>query len=183
VVVTLLCTRWWATAGVLATLLAIGSGILVNPLVQGTGALDSSHAATVVRHLDQASVAPTHGTWAADSILVDALLNGEGVNSVSSFNNPVDIHGWEHLDPHRTYEKAWNRFAYINFAWDTHMTGVRVAASAIDHVVVTIDPCSPRLATFKLRMIVSSHRLLAPCLAPAGRIRWMGTRYSIYRRV
>lgn len=183
VVVTLLCTRWWATAGVLATLLAIGSGILVNPLVQGTGALDSSHAATVVRHLDQASVAPTHGTWAADSILVDALLNGEGVNSVSSFNNPVDIHGWEHLDPHRTYEKQWNRFAYINFAWDTHMTGVRVAASAIDHVVVTIDPCSPRLATFKLRMIVSSHRLLAPCLAPAGRIRWMGTRYSIYRRV
>jgi len=183
VVVTLLFTRWWAAAGVLATALAITSGILVNPLMQGTGALGSSQAATVVRHLDRTVAAPSHGTWAADSILADALLNGEGVNSLTSFNNPVDTGGWERLDPHRTFEKQWNRFAYINFVWDPTLVGVRVRASALDHVVVTIDPCSVRLDPFKLRLVVSSHRLGAPCLAPVGRLRWMGTRYSIYRRV
>jgi hypothetical protein len=182
VIVTLLCTRWWATAGVLATLLAVGSGILVNPLVQGTGALASTPAAAEVRHLDRTTVEPTHGAWAGDTVLVDALLNGEGVNSLSSFNNPVDPRGWQRLDPHRRYERQWNRFGYISFTWDTALTGVRVHAPQKDYVVVTIDPCSPRLASFKLRMVVSSHPLVAPCLAPAGHVHWMGTRYSIYRR-
>ena len=181
-VVTLLGTRWWGAAGVLATALAISSGILVNPLVRGTGALGNSGPARVVRHLDQTAVAPTHGAWAADSVLFDALLNGEGVNSLSSFNNPVDTNGWERLDPQKAYEKQWNRFGYITFTWNTTLQGVRVRDPAKDYVVVSISPCSPRLAALGLRMIVSSHRLNAPCLVPAGQLRWMGARYSLYRR-
>jgi hypothetical protein len=182
VVVTLLCTRWWGAAAVLATVLAISSGVLVNPLVQGAGALDNSGPARLVRHLDRTQVAPTHGAWAADSPYVDGLLNGEGVNSLSSFNNPVDEKGWRVLDPHGTYEKQWNRFAYISFDWDPAMKGVRVQNPELDNLIVSISPCSERLAKLHLRMVVSSHPLDASCLVPVGRFKWMGATQSVYRR-
>ena len=183
VVTTLLCTRWWGPAAALAAALAITSGIMVNPLVQGVGALGSSPAASQVRHLDRTVVAPHHGTWAADTVLVDALLNGEGVNSLTSFNNPVDTRGWRRLDPDDVYQKQWNRFGYISFSWNTAVSEPIIHSPAKDYVIVTINPCSARLTAFRLRMIVSSDALHAPCLAPAGRLEWMGTRDFLYRRV
>jgi hypothetical protein len=182
VVVALLCSRWWGAALVLATALAVSSGILVNPLVKGTGALDDSSAARLVRQIDKTSVAPVHGTWAADTNFADGLLNGEGVNSLSSFNNPVDANGWRRLDPHDTYKTEWNRFGYIVFAWNTRSSRLTVDNPTGDAVRVFINPCSRDLSAFNLRVVVSAHPLTAPCLVPAGHFRWMGARYSVYRR-
>ncbi len=155
---------------------------MVNPLVQGVGALDTSPAATTVRRLDRTVVAPQHGTWAADTVLSGALLNGEGVDSLTSFNNPVDVAGWRHLDPHGVYERAWNRFGYISFYWDTALYSPIIENAQQDYVVVAINPCSATLDAFRLRMIVSMQALRAPCLVPAGRMRWMGTDDYLYRR-
>jgi hypothetical protein len=181
VIVALLCSRWWGVALVLATALAVSSGILVNPLVKGTGALDNSSAARLVRHIDTTSV-PVHGTWAADTWFADGLLNGEGVNSLSSFNNPVNTPGWRRLDPHDKYKTEWNRFGYIIFGWNTRLRRVVVDNPTGDSVRVFINPCSRNLSAFNLRVVVSSHPLTAPCLVTAGHIRWMGTQYSVYRR-
>jgi hypothetical protein len=183
IVVGLLCSRWWAAALVLATALAVSSGILVNPLVKGTGALDNSTAARTVRQIDKTSVAPFHGTWAADDIFASGLLNGEGVNSLSSFNNPVDAQGWRKLDPQNTYQNQWNRYGYIVFSWDTNSPFLTVDNPAIDAVKVFINPCSRKLSAFNLRMVVASHPLTASCLVPAGHFRWMNIQFSVYRRV
>lgn len=182
VIVALLCYRWWRTALVLATALAVSSGILVNPLVKGTGALDNSSAARLVRQIDQTSVAPVHGTWAADSNFTDGLLNGEGVNSLSSFNNPVDANGWRRLDPQGTSQKKWNRYGYIIFAWATHSVGLTIVNPETDVVLVFINPCSRRFSPLNLRAVVASQPLTAPCLVPEGRFRWMGAQNFVYRR-
>ena len=105
------------------------------------------------------------------------------MNSLSSFNNPVDTKGWRRLDPHAVYENQWNRFGYISFSWNTTLYEPVIESPAKDYVIVLINPCSASLTTFRLRMIVSSHALRAPCLAPAGRMEWMGTRDFLYRRV
>jgi hypothetical protein len=183
VVVGLLCSRWWAGALVLATALAVSSGILVNPLVSGTGALDNSSPARVVRQIDRTTVAPFHGTWAADSNFADGLLNGQGVNSLSSFNNPVDAQGWRKLDPQNRFQNQWNRYGYIVFAWDTKSLGLRLDNPAQDVVRVFINPCSRKLSTFNLRVVVAAHPLTASCLVRAGHFRWMNAQYSVYRRV
>jgi hypothetical protein len=182
VVVALLFSRWWRAALVLATALAVSSGLLVNPLVKGTGALDDSNAARLVRQIDQTSVAPVHGTWAADTNFVDGLLNGEGVNSLSSFNNPVDANGWRRLDPQDTYKNKWNRYGYIIFAWTTKSHRLTIDNPATDVVHIFINPCSRKFSALNLRVVVASHPLTAPCLVPAGRFRWMGAQNFVYRR-
>jgi len=178
----LLWTRARVVALWIAVTLSVVSGILVNPLIEGTGALEDSRAARVVQRIDERQVEPRGGTWAADNTFVNGLLNGQGVNSLSSFNDPVDADGWRVLDPRGRYESAWNRFAYIVFSWNSSLRRPLIRSTSADVVVVEIDPCDRRLGRLELRRVVSSTPLEASCLTEQARFRWQGSQYRIYAR-
>lgn len=182
VLVLLLWTRLWAWVVTVAVVLSVVSGALVNPISIGTGALDDSHPAALVRRLDDRLVGDGNGRWAADDIFVNGLLNGEGVQSLSSFNDPVVPAGWRHLDPGGRQEDQWNRFGYITFDWEPGRSGVLVENPVQDQIVVRIDPCNPRLDDLSLRVVVSHEELDGACLTERARFRWQGRPVRVYER-
>lgn len=181
-IVTLAFTRWARWAVLAAIIGAAGSAAIVNPLMHGLGALDHSSAAATVRAVDRGVVRPAHGNWAGDSLMVNGLINGQGANSLSSFNDPVSTRGWRILDPRGRYEYDWNRFAYITFDWSPGRSSPRIEAPVADQVHVAIDPCDPRLDRLHLTAVVSSQVLVGLCLTQLRTIEWMGGTYGIYRR-
>jgi hypothetical protein len=159
------------------------SGLVVNPLMHGLGALDDSRAATVVRTVDRRVVKPASGTWAADNVYAIGLLNGEGVRSLTAYNDPVDKAGWKTLDPTGRYEGVWNRFGYIIFDWRPGLKKPQITAPVDDQVYVLADPCDPRLDRLQLTAVVSSHPLDdSACLRPLRTFRWIGTNLHVYER-
>jgi hypothetical protein len=183
IVIASLFVRWRAIVVGIATIVAVVSGLVVNPLSQGLGALDRSSPAALVRQIDTRLVAPSHGAWAAEDLYVDGLLNGEGVNSLSSFNDPVVAHAWRILDPRPRDEKAWNRLGYIRFAWKSGLNAPLIENPQGDVIQVSVDPCDGRLTRLKLRVIVSNENLVAPCLSRLNQFRWMGRTFLIYQRL
>ncbi len=167
----------WASA-----VISVSIAAFVNPLVAGRGAVDTSPAAEVIARLETTIAEPIRGTWAADDLMVVALLNGVGVNALSSFNDPVDAEGWRTLDPSGTYEDQWNRFAYIYFLWEPGLAEPVIEATYTDILAVRVDPCDPRLTALDLTLVVSSHALSGPCLIEEGTIVWQGVARQVFSR-
>jgi hypothetical protein len=183
VVATSLWFPWRGVVVAIVTVAAVYSAVAVNPLTRATGVLDESSAAKTVRQVDAIVVAPRHGTWAASDFFADGLLNGEGVDSLSSFNDPVNRQAWEVLDPHHRFERAWNRLGYIGFDWEPGRVVPRITAPLGDVVAVAIDPCDARLTRLRLAAIVSAKVLSAPCLRARGALHVLGQPYVVYQRV
>ncbi len=177
-----LCSRYWRVALVAATALGVVSGLLVNPLIQGLGAITESRAAAAVARIDERVVQPRHGTWATDTQAANALVNAAGASSLTSYNDPVDRAGWKTLDPTGQGEQAWNRLARIIFEWKPGAGAPFVGLPAADLVGVALDPCDPSLDRLRLTAVVSSFELDAPCLTELTRFPWHGVRTIVYRR-
>lgn len=173
-----------AAAGLsVAALIAVAISIHVNPLTHGIGALESSDAAEQVTSLDRIVRSSNPGAvWAGDDLYLVPLLNGTGVNSLSSFNDPVSPEGWRLLDPAGQYEEQWNRFSYIIFRWETGLPAPVVESPAPDVVVVRVDPCDAALDDLELRAIVSSAPLEDACLTNRGQFSWQGLQRNLYER-
>ena len=182
VIALLLFSRWWRWALGTATVLAVVTGLMVNPLIHGLGALDDSDAARAVRNIDRRIAAPAGGRWAADSLESDALLNAQGVQSLSSYNDPVDPAGWRVLDPRGTHEGQWNRLANIVFDWRPGLRAPQITNPFADQISVAVDPCDARLDRLRLAVVVASHPVDAPCLSRLRTLRWSGTDFEVYRR-
>lgn len=170
-------SAFWASA-----VISLSIAAFVNPLVAGRGPVDTSPAAETISRLEATIANPVRGTWAADDLMVSALLNGVGVNALSSFNDPVDAEGWRALDPLGLYEDQWNRFAYIYFLWEPGIAEPEIEATYTDIVAVRIDPCDPRLTALNLSLVISSHALSGPCLIEEGTIVWQGVERQVFSR-
>jgi hypothetical protein len=181
IVVVLAWTRWQRVAIAGAVAVAVLSGVVVNPVMRGLGAIVSSRPASQVVGIDRRVVDPAHGNWAADSLAASALLNGQGVNSLSSYNDPVDAKAWRTLDPHRVYESQWNRLGYINFTWQPGLRDPVIETSEADVVNVRIDPCDARLSRLHLVAILASEPLEASCLRALDTVRWHGQTLTAYQ--
>jgi hypothetical protein len=151
--------------------------------MHGLGNVEDSAAATTVRAIDRRLVAPAGGTWAADSVYGVGLLNGQGVDSLSSYNDPVDERGWHVLDPSGRYEGVWNRFGYVVFQWVPGLAEPEIVAPVSDQVFVRADPCDPRFDRLRLTVVVSSAPLdQSACLTPVRDVRWSGSDLHLYER-
>lgn len=182
VLVYLLVSRQTVTA--LWGFAAIGALVaaFVNPLTIGTGAIHSSEAAGDIRRIDQETVSPVGGTWAADDLALVPLLNGVGVNALSSFNDPVNEAGWSILDPAGGYRNQWNRFGYIFFRWEPGLPDPVIENPSPDVVMVRIDPCDAALDELRLTMLVASTPIEGRCLSPESRFMWQGSERLVWRR-
>ncbi len=177
-----LCSRFWRVTLVAVTVVGTISGVLVNPLIQGLGAITESRAAAAVARIDERVVQPRHGTWATDTQAANALVNAAGASSLTSYNDPVSRAGWKKLDPTAQHEQAWNRLARIVFDWRPGEGPPFIGLPAPDLVGVNVDPCDPSLDRLRLTAVVASKELVAPCLTELTRFDWAGVRTIVYRR-
>jgi len=173
-----------AVAGLaFAAIVALAISISVNPLTRGIGALDTSDAAVEVKSLDRRiRSSGSEPIWAGDDLFLVPLLNGTGVDSLSSFNDPVDRQGWRNLDPGNQYEQQWNRFAYIVFRWEPGLPSPIIESPQPDVIVVAVDPCDAALDDLGLNALMSTAPISGSCLTLRAEVNWQGTTRTIFER-
>jgi hypothetical protein len=89
---------------------------------------------------------------------------------------------WLVLDPDRRYEDSWNRGAsYVSFRWAPPGARTEIHSPQQDQVVPVADPCAPALGRLGLRAIVSSNRLVSPCLVQLATFSFGGVTRRVYR--
>ncbi len=166
--------------GVAALLLISLSGtVTVNPISRGVGDIGSSD---IVEKVHNSTSKNNDPVWAVDDLYLVPVVNIAGVNSLSSFNDPVSPKGWGVLDPLSEARTTWNRFAYVLFYWRSGTDEVKIEAPSPDVVTVGIDPCSERLTRLELTHILSTTQLTGDCLNYVTSTKWMGIERYIYSR-
>lgn len=109
----LLRGRQW-TFGVLMSAVVFVSGVFVNPVSVGVGALTDSALATEVRNLAKeepnARWVSISGGW-----VMGGLLYANGAKTLDGTNYYPDTAKWALLDPQGKYTDIYNRYAHIQF--------------------------------------------------------------------
>jgi hypothetical protein len=162
------------------TVMALLCVCLVNPITYKFGDIATSKAARLVSEIDSASM--RQSIWATDDIYLVSLLNFQGINSLSSFNDPVG-ENWRIIDKSGEFEASWNRFAYINFNWNEDSKQIVITSPYPDVIEVNVNPCDKSLRKLQLTHIISSRQLpiaSKDCLHEVDQFKWYGIIRYLY---
>ncbi|MFZ4516255.1 MAG: DUF7657 domain-containing protein [Acidimicrobiia bacterium] len=179
----LVCATYFWRPFVSALVLILVSVVLVapvNPLYRGVTPLRNAALDAQVSALVDAD--PNLG-WATDDSSLAAFLTANGYRNQSTTDFYPDRSAWELLDPTRTHEEVWNRYAHVVWKFDANAQDVRIALTYIDSMAVTINPCNPVLDRIGIRFLAQQEPVVASCLRAEGLLRSpRGTTLSVYRR-
>jgi hypothetical protein len=91
--------------------LILVSGVTVNPISRGTGALDSKQ---VVVKMQEMNVQDPNQKWVAvNSGLNGQLLVAEGLKTFNGVHFYPDMKMWQLLDPAGKYNNVYNRYSHV----------------------------------------------------------------------
>lgn len=91
------------------TVLVLVSGIFVNPVVKGTGAIDKK---TLAEEIVKIKKEDPNATWLAEDNLYN-FAPALGVKTINSVRFYPDMKLWHKIDPKRKNEKIYNRYAHV----------------------------------------------------------------------
>ena len=91
------------------TLLVLVSGIFVNPIVKGTGAIDKK---TLAEEIVKIKKEDPNATWLAEDNLYN-FAPALGVKTINSVRFYPDMKLWHKIDPKHKNEKIYNRYAHV----------------------------------------------------------------------
>lgn len=101
--------RQLAMAGI--TVVVIGTGLMVHPLMCGIDAITSKPAAKAVTEIAEKD---SRGKWIAlDNIAAGNFLIACGAPAINSVNYVPNMDLWKKLDPDGDQEEVYNRYAHI----------------------------------------------------------------------
>lgn len=154
----------WVLVGLFAV-----SAATVNPLQHGLDTLFDHPAARLGREL---RARPDTGAvlnfWGGE-ITVRGGLTASGVDLVSGVNFYPNKAAWRVLDPDDSMRQAWDR--YNNAIWSAGPPGSKPQIiGSEDTVLVTVDPCDPRLSRLGVGTIVAFEQMSLPCLIETDRV-------------
>lgn len=90
------------------TVLVLVSGIFVNPVVKGTGAIDKK---TLAEEVVKIKKEDPNATWLAEDNLYN-FTPALGVKTINSVRFYPDMKLWHKIDPKHKNEKIYNRYAH-----------------------------------------------------------------------
>jgi hypothetical protein len=158
------------------------SASAVNPLQRGLAPLTESAAAQLGRELRaRPGTGKVLNFWGGE-LTARGGLTASGVKLVSGVNLYPNAAAWRILDPSESQRQAWDR--YNNAVWYPGPPGSKPdIIGSYDTVVVTVDPCDPRLAKLGVETIVTIQPLTDPCLVETDRVTGdSGTLYAYHVR-
>lgn len=153
---------------------------LINPIQRGADPILESELYESVSELATA----TDGAWLAvgAEATVLATLTAAGVDNVAGVSVYPDYEAWSIIDPDRSSESTWNRYANLQFQFDAAVTDPRIELVGTDSVRITIDPCSRRLDELEIEILVVQHGELSRCAELIDVVEEEPTPVKIYRR-
>lgn len=96
------------------------SGLSVNPVNIGVGAINSSPISQEVKRIARKD---SGANWIANaSEAYGAFLYANGAKSLGGVNFYPDMSKWKKIDPKGAYSKIYNRYAHIRFHLDNEVT-------------------------------------------------------------
>jgi hypothetical protein len=168
--------RRWGVAAVV-TLVACGF-FSVNPLYQGTGALENSDISQAIRREGPNATWLNYGNQT-----VEAFLSASGASSLSGRNYYPNSKGWEQLLGGTRNEDVWNR--YLKTQWFDGTNRAKLKLAGNDWGFVYISPCAPALTTFGVTHVIApvgTFHAGDTCLHEITSVVWQKNRYNIYAR-
>ncbi|MDT2675563.1 hypothetical protein P7D92_00995 [Enterococcus dongliensis] len=90
------------------SLVVLASGIFVNPVVHGTGAIDKK---TLAEEIVRIKKEDPEAVWLSEGDLYN-FTPALGVNTINSVRFYPDMKLWHKIDPKHKHEKIYNRYAH-----------------------------------------------------------------------
>lgn len=163
-------SRWPLPGLALLVLFSLWQASFINPLQKGLSPLTKSALRTAIDSLQKG--APTDAGWLALSVdaTVKGTLTAAGVNNLSGVSPYPDRAGWHRLDPLRTSEDIWNRYAHVSFLLGPPGTSPAFSLRGPDDIAVTVDPCSPVLRDLGVRFVVTQSFEIGSCVREVAKV-------------
>jgi len=154
----------------------------VTPLVHGVSQVTDSELASEVRRL--VAEGGPESTWVSESVTASGVLTAAGAANLSGINLYPNASAWQILDPSRSSESIWNRYAHTRWVFDGAVLEPRLSLVQNDVIAVRISPCAPELDRLNVRWIVTTRAIEGACLRPMPSVRGPeGTPIRLYERL
>jgi hypothetical protein len=156
----------------------------VNPLQRGLAVLVDNPAAQLGRELRARPGTGAALVLSADPGKDQSVLSGltaSGIALVSGVSGYPNATAWRVLDPEGSSRRAWDRYSIALFTPGAAGSKPAMAFTPPAALVVSVDPCDPRLAKLGIRTIVSDQELTRPCLVEIDRRIRQGPTLYAYR--
>lgn len=115
------------------TALVLVSGISVNPVVHGTGAIDKKKLAEEIVKIKKED---PEAVWLSEADLYN-FTPALGVKTINSVRFYPDMKLWHKIDPKHKQEKIYNRYAHVRVFVDKGQTNFRLDRP--DNFTVTLN--------------------------------------------
>ena len=115
------------------TVLVFASGITVNPVVHGTGAIDKKRLAEEIVKIKKED---PDALWLSEADLYN-FTPALGVKTINSVRFYPDMELWHKIDPKHKQEKIYNRYAHVRAFVDKGQTNFRLDRP--DNFTVTLN--------------------------------------------
>lgn len=113
------------------------SGLFVNPIVQGTGAIDKK---TLAEEIIKIKKEDPDALWLSEGSLYN-FTPALGVRTINSVRFYPDMKLWANVDPKHKNEKIYNRYAHIQAAIDKGNTKFRLDRQDNFTVILNFTDC------------------------------------------
>jgi len=153
-----------------------------NPLVRGVSQVTDSELASEVHRL-MAEGGP-ESIWMSESITASGVITAAGAANLSGINLYPNSSAWEILDPSRSSEPIWNRYAHTRWTFDGSALQPRLTLVQSDVIAIRVSPCATELDRLNVRWIVTAREIDGACLRPMPSVRGPeGTLLRVYERI
>jgi hypothetical protein len=112
------------------SLIIIVSGVYVNPLVKGTGAIYNKVLSSEILAIKEKA---KDAVWASFDDDMGSYLYAHGVKTVNGIHFYPDLKAWNAIDPEGKYSDIYNRYAHVSL---TLSDDTKFELQAPDHILV-----------------------------------------------
>ena len=167
------------TALSLATVYAVASFAVVNPVYRGLGPLTSDPVALYARDFASSEEDPIAVTLGGSEL--QALVRGGGVQVLSWTTEYPDRAFWEKALPEG--EEVWNNFRNYSWYYDPKAAPMTATVTAPDSAELQVDLCDPLIRDLGFSRVFSPKRVEAPCLVQDRLLDRGSQQVYVYRTV
>ena len=174
IAVLLFARRHVTAAAVTAGVVSLMVAGWVNPLYRGVLDLRATDAGRAIERVQRAEP----GAWLGlGGARVAAILRETGVEAYSGVQPYPSEEMWSEIDPDKSSEAAWNRYAHVN--WTLSPDAQEAVNPQADVVVARLDTCSA-FAQKYVDHVFTEQTVDQPCVRLVESIPANGTAFFIY---
>jgi len=182
VMVYALLRKRFVLASSILLVFSIASAGAVHPLYRGTGVLTNTALSKDIRSLSRTD----HKRWVTEGIMLENFASANGARSLSGVYPYPQLSLWQPLDPLKTQQDTYNRYAHIDFKVDRDPNkdiGASLELRGGDNIVVNTEACNSFLKKEDVGFILTDSALDTSnsCATLVDTVKYPSNSFFIYR--